>query len=121
MSDQSHIHELPPPPEGMPADDEGDWLDVWVLPYIYEPTLWPVFVALAGHVVVLIVPVTLALIRTGDTTAGIALLIVIGLSGLAVRREWVRRKRLGALTVGTVLIWLASAGGIVLGLQPGVI
>jgi hypothetical protein len=38
-----------------------------------------------------------------------------------VRLEWVRRERLGALTVGTVLIWLASAGGIALGLKTGVI
>lgn len=49
------------------TDDElpgwPPFVSTWILPYLGEPGLWPVLVAILGHVVVLIAPMLLGIWR----------------------------------------------------------
>ena len=86
------------------------WIETWVLPYVREPSLWPVLVALLGHVVVGIAPLVLYVVRTGSVEAGLVLvglvLASVGLVGFEVFRfRWP-----GGVTAALVATWATSLG-----------
>lgn len=90
--------------------DWPEWVQTWILPYISEPTLWPVAFALLGHVVVLIAPMMLFVQRHGSINS-LVVLILLALGSVAlVRFELKYRRMPGAVTVTLVLTWASSAG-----------
>lgn len=100
------------PPDTAPSWPE--WVEDWVLPYIAEPALLPVLLALLGHVVVVIAPLVLALVRTGSGYAAAGLLALAVGSAVAVRWELkVHRAPSGvtATVVGTWAVSLLAAWG----------
>lgn len=99
-------------------DDDGPrwppWVEDWVLPYVTEPALWPVLLALLGHVVVVIAPLVLAVARTGSLYAVAGLVVLAAVSAVFVRWELRVRGRPSAVTgavVGTWIVSLVSAWG----------
>ncbi|MEZ4237895.1 MAG: hypothetical protein R3F59_17450 [Myxococcota bacterium] len=105
MSQRPPLRIADPPPPGWP-----DWMERWVLPYVREPALLPVLLALLGHVVVVLVPLMLGTWRTGHG-AVVALLVaaVLGSVGL-VGFESVRFRRPGAVTLTVLGTWAVSVG-----------
>jgi hypothetical protein len=85
------------------------WVEQWVLPFIRESGLWPVLVALLGHVLVLIAPLLLALWR-GNPGASVPLTVLILASFWLCKTEHEANGRLGAVTGVVLGSWLASAG-----------
>ena len=96
------------------------WIEQWVLPYTEEPILRPVLVSLLAHVVVVMVPVVLDLVRTGSGWSWVLMLAAVAVTGACVVIEVraVRRPKvvtlLAALTwVGIVFFsWLADRTGV---------
>jgi hypothetical protein len=96
-------------------------MEQWLLPYLREPVLWPVLVALLGHVVVGLAPLMLTVWRTGNSTAIFLLsVLLLGTAGL-VGFEGVRFHRPGAVTLACVLTWLSGGALAWLGERTGVL
>lgn len=112
MSDE----ERPPPDNRWP-----DWVEEWVIPYMEEPFLWPVLVAILGHIVILLAFLLVGAWREGISPplAGIAALGVVSV-GL-VNAEVRYRRRPGAVAITVVLTWLVSAGVAAVGGHYGLI
>lgn len=98
MSDET------PSASGWPA-----WIDEWVLPYLENRALWPVWVAVIGHVVVAVAGIVLVGLRTGLPEAWIGVgLAVVGSAWLVVREA--RASGPGGVTLTVVLAWLGALG-----------
>jgi hypothetical protein len=110
--DRRGLRLIRPDDEPPPPTQVGGWppfVEQWLLPYLREPSLWPVALAVLGHVVVVLVPLMLAVARVGSTGAGVAL-AGMGLASLApMRWEWVSERGFGRATVTIVLVWCSSA------------
>lgn len=94
-----------PLPPGWPV-----WIENWVLPYARDSALRPVLLAILGHVVVVLAPLVLYVVRSGSGRAtGILAaltLVSVGLVGF----ETVRFRRPGAVTVVVLCTWATSLG-----------
>ncbi len=98
MSDET------PSTSGWPA-----WVDEWVLPYLENRALWPVWVALVGHVVVVVAGLVLLAVRTELPEAFVVLGLVIAGSGWLVVRD-ARASGPGGVTLTVGLGWATSLG-----------
>ncbi|MEN0064038.1 MAG: hypothetical protein AAGA48_17935 [Myxococcota bacterium] len=86
------------------------WIEEWVLPYLNNASLWPVWIALIGHVVVGIAGLMLLGVRQSLPEAWFVL-VLLGLgSGWLVAKEWQVSAKLGGVALTVVLGWAASAG-----------
>lgn len=45
------------------AEEQGDWVDRFVLVFVRESMLWPVLIVIIGHAVVFVAPVMLFAVR----------------------------------------------------------
>jgi hypothetical protein len=109
-------------PDPRPASSGWpDWLEQWVLPYLREPALWPVLVAIMGHVVVAVVALELALWRERSVGSGALLALLLAGSGAATTFEIRRSGRPGAVTATLALSWAASVGGAWLAERTGLL
>jgi hypothetical protein len=116
VSERPPLKLVEPLPPGWP-----EWMEQWLLPYLREPVLWPVLVALLGHVVVGLAPLMLVVWRTGNPTALVLLgLLSLGTAGL-VGFEALRFHRPGAVTLTCALTWLSSGALAWLGERTGVL
>lgn len=98
MSDET------PSPSGWPA-----WVDEWILPYLQNRALWPVWVALIGHVVVAVAGLVLLGVRTGLPEAWIAVGAMVVGSGWLVIRD-ARASGPGGVTLTVAIGWVTSLG-----------
>jgi hypothetical protein len=94
----------PSPEEPEPRD----WVDRFILPFVREPTLWPVLIVLVAHVVAFLGPAMIFAVRDGGRGSMAVLALLAALSALVVRFEWRREGRPSALTALTVTTWAAS-------------
>lgn len=81
----------------------------WLLPYVIEPTLWPVTLVVLAHVVAFIAPLMLLAWRDGVGSAWVVLGLsgALSLAGMAAEIRSAHRPGLAwAIIVPT---WLASA------------
>lgn len=105
-----------PPPPGWP-----DWVERWVLPYLSEPALAPVLIAVLGHVVVALAPLMLWAWRTGSGVA-VALLVIAAAASLALCTfELWRFRRPRAVTLVLLGLWAASVAAAWFGERSGVL
>ncbi len=81
-----------------------------MLPYVRNPSLWPVLVALLGHVVIVIAPLMLAVWRVGSVAAGVVLVALAALTLGACVVEARALKRPGGVGVSLALTWAAALG-----------
>ena len=103
--DRPSLRLADPAPPGWPL-----WIELWVLPYVREPALWPVLVALLGHVVVGIAPLVLYVVREGGLRSELFLAtLVLGSLGLVGFELW-RFRRPGGVTAALVGTWITSLG-----------
>ncbi len=98
-----------------------DWVDTWVLPYFDREVLWPVLIALLGHVVVIVVPLMLAVYRVGSLTAVVGVLFSLSLSVAFCWFEVRHKGRPGSVVVAIALTWAASIGLAVLCERTGLL
>lgn len=118
----------PKPPLRLAAPDEvvpdSAWpwfVEEWVLPYLYEPALFPVLLALLGHVVVVLAPLMLIVARVHHVGAALALLLAAAASSFPLRWEWNADGRPGKVAATVLLTWAFSAGAAVVGGRLGVL
>lgn len=105
MPDRPPLRVVESPPPGWP-----EWMENWVIPYVREPALWPVLLALLGHVVVALVPMMLATVRDQAGWAILGLLALSALSAWLVGFEVRRFHRPRGVTLAVVSTWLVSVG-----------
>ena len=79
-----------------------------MLPYVRNPSLWPVLVALLGHVVIVLTPLMLAVWRVGSGLAGLGLVLLAGLTVAACGMEARALRRPGAVALSLGLTWAAA-------------
>ena len=96
------------PPPKPPHVGWPPFVEEWLLPYLREPSLWPVAVAVLGHVVVVLAPLMLVLWRTGSVAAGMALGVLLVASLWPVRWEVGAQGRPGCATGVLVVVWVVS-------------
>jgi len=79
-----------------------------ILPYLREPTLWPVLLVLLAHAIVLVAQLLVFAWRDGGggTFMGLGALAVLSLA--AARLEVRDRRRPGAITALVAVIWALS-------------
>lgn len=90
------------------ADSELPWLERWILPYMRESLLWPVLVAIAGHVVAAIVPALLFALRDHSPLGALALVVLLALSVGAAHEEIRQCGGPGALGGVLLATWIVS-------------
>lgn len=83
-------------------------METWLLPYVDDFALWPVLVAVLGHVVVILVPLQLAMLRGPSLIAAALLALLLAGSGEVARMEVRARGRPGIITGVIVGTWAIS-------------
>ncbi|MCB9684812.1 MAG: hypothetical protein H6738_14575 [Alphaproteobacteria bacterium] len=82
------------------------WIEQWVLPYTEEPILRPVLFSLLAHVVVVMVPVLLDVVRTGSGWSVFLLLASLVVTAACVGVEIRAIGRPRVVTLLTVATWV---------------
>jgi hypothetical protein len=85
-------------------------LERWVMPFVRDPTLWPILVVVIGHVVAFVAPAMLLAVRDGRIGSWAVLLGLAALTVELLRAEPHPPRRPGPLGVVTLVTWLLSAG-----------
>ena len=99
------VRDDPPEPEALSV---ADWTVDWVLVYVHQPNLWPVAVAILGHVVLVLTGLELIGWRTGSPLPWIALVALGALSAWLGALEIRTYGRPGGAWVALALTWLTS-------------
>lgn len=107
-------------PEGIAADVAA-WVEGWVLPYLGEPALWPVLIALLGHVVVVLTPLMLAVWRVQSPAAALALAGALALTFWLSRVGWRIEQYPWLLAATALATWLSSFAFAVLCERTGIL
>lgn len=99
---------MPDEPDPDASVTLSDWTLDWVLAYVHQPNLWPVAVAILGHVVLLLTGLELIGWRTGSAVAWVALVALGGLTAWLAALEVRAYARPGGAWVALALTWAAS-------------
>lgn len=99
------MDDAPPPRASWP-----EWVETWVWPYLRDSKLWPVWIAVLGHVVVVLAGLMLVVWREGTPEAWVGLVVLLlGSAALSVQELRVSG-RPGPVIASLSLTWLASVG-----------
>jgi hypothetical protein len=97
---------------GEPESDrepQGElWVDRWILPALRDPSLLPLVLVMAGHLVAFVTPVLIFASRDRQIGAQMAALGLIVLTYGCVRFEFRRNGRPGLLSGWIVGTWVAA-------------
>lgn len=91
-----------------PAPRWPEWIEQSAMPYLRDPALRPVLVAVLGHVAVALAPLLLYAWRNGSVAAAGASVVVAVASVGAIGFEVARFRRPGGVTVSVLATWAAS-------------
>lgn len=95
--------------EPLPSEDEEPHgVDLWIMPYIRDSSLWAVLFVLMAHVVAFVTPLLLYAVRDGRVGPLIAMGIVVLLSVRGIVWEIRARKTFGAISWLIVACWIGS-------------
>ncbi len=109
-------------PDDEPPDSAWPpFLAKWVLPYLKEPALLPVLLALLGHVVVVLAPLMLAVWRVHSGWAAVLLVVAAVGSAFPIRWEWLDEGGPRGVSAVVVLTWLVSLAAAVFGGRAGIL
>jgi hypothetical protein len=97
-----------PPNETDRESEDPQGVDLWVMPYIRDSSLWPVLIVLIVHVVAFIAPLLLYAVRDQRTGPIIAMLFIAGMTLRGFRWEIRTRNEFGAISWLIVVSWIAS-------------
>jgi hypothetical protein len=103
------------PGEAVAASDaeETSFIEQRLLPVLRETTLLPLWLVVAGHIMAFVVPTLLLAVRDRRLAAQAALLLVVFLSGSAIRAEIRQRAGMGLLSGLVLALWIASVAAAV--------
>ncbi|MFT5441824.1 MAG: hypothetical protein ACI8W3_000866 [Myxococcota bacterium] len=87
--------------------DDPSGVDLWIMPYITDVSLWPVLVVIVVHVVAFVAPVILYAAR-GRSGPIVATVIVVLLTFRGFYWERQTRNKFGAISWLIVTTWIAS-------------
>ena len=93
-----------------------------LLPFLREPTLWPVLLAVLAHAVALVAPLLVIVWR--DPAPGwplIGLLVLAGISALGMVKDMRDRRRPGAVSALLAITWLLCVAGAWAGVRVGIL
>jgi hypothetical protein len=82
-----------------------------VLPFLREPTLWPVLAGLVAHVVVIVSPMLVIAWQEGQAWSLIGLVVLAVPSALVIGRDLRRSRRLQALSRLVISLWALCGVG----------
>jgi hypothetical protein len=102
--------EIDPEPQDL-GDFEGEeprGVDLWVMPYLRDSSLWPVLIVLIIHVSAFITPLILYAVRDGRSGPAAATCIVLFLTVRGFYWEISTRKKFGAVCWLIVTCWFTS-------------
>ncbi len=88
--------------------NQPSWVDRAILPFVFEPTLWPVLLVVIGHAIAFVTPALLWALRDGRPAAQAALLLLGLFTVRTLQFEMGRQRRPGALTAIWAAIWALS-------------
>lgn len=92
-----------------------------VLPFVREPTLWPILLVLVAHVVVFVAPLLVVAWRDGGGWAIAGLCVTGALSATASVLEIRDRRRPGSITALLAVVWLLCGAGAWAGVWAGIL
>lgn len=104
-----------PPPEWSP------WVVRWVFPFLRNPHLRPVVIAILGHVGVAVALPILAFARSGRSDDGAVLFAVVAVTLFPAMSEWWIERRAGPLTACVVVAWIFGGAIAAWGYSSGVL
>jgi hypothetical protein len=84
------------------------WVERWLMPFVYEPTLWPVLLVLVGHAAAFGTALLLLGLRDRSPPALLALVLLAVMSVQVLRYELACRGRPAALSGVLGAGWLVS-------------
>ena len=87
------------------------WIDRLVLPFVREPTLWPIGIVLFGHAIAFLAPLLVLAVRDHSGLASLGIVVTAALGVFAVRRERRVSGRLGPWAALTTATWVSSIVG----------
>lgn len=105
------LREVPPDPASdEPVSDPEDphGVDMWIMPYLRDSSLWPVLVVLVLHVVAFVTPALLFAIREHRPGAIVAVGVLSLLTLRGFRWEIRSRGKFGAISWLIVATWISS-------------
>jgi len=107
----SAVDENDESPDRNPQNDAEDprGVDMWVMPYLRDSTLWPVLFVMAAAVVAFVAPVMVYAFRDGQLRSFPALAVLAFLTFKIIRWEARERERFGAISRLIVILWGAAA------------
>ena len=85
------------------------WFKNWVLPYVEESLLWPIFFAVWIHFVMALGVMMAMTIRDQPLLGGAVLFVILSGTGRAIWFEWQVRGRPGMIAVLLILTWICGA------------
>ncbi len=92
-----------------------------ILPYLHEPTLWPVLLVVLAHAIVLVAQLLVFVWRDGGVGSFMGLGVLAVLSLAAIRLEVRDRRRPGAITALATVIWVLSGLAAWAGVRIGIL
>ncbi len=104
-----------------PATPWPDWVEKWVLPFLDETSLWPVLIAVIGHIVALLTLVVLTAWRQPLPVGAFGVGLMLVISGRLAWTEISFYQRPGAMTGFIALCWALSIGGAVFAQHYGLL
>ena len=90
-------------PDGWPL-----WARSWILPYFEDSALWPVLIAILGHVLVLIVPLLAFAYRSRNPVSYVFIAALVFVTGQLAWVEFRAVGRPGAITGVVAVLWASS-------------
>ncbi|GEM_PF-2352581 len=97
--------------EQTPATPWPEWMEKWLLPFLGETALWPVMVAVIGHIVALLTLIVLTAWRRPLPLGAFAVGLLVLLTGKLAWTEIAFYKRPGPMTWFVLLCWALSIVG----------
>ena len=89
-------------------DEEPSGVDLWIMPYLTDSSLWAVLIVLIIHVAAFVAPLVLYAVRDRRMGPGAATAIVVFLTLRGFYWERKTRKKFGAISWLIVTCWITS-------------
>ena len=90
-------------------NDDPHGVDLWIMPYIRDSSLWPVLVVFILHIAAFLAPVLLYAVRDARIGPIVAVAVVGVLTLRGFRWEMRARNQFGAISWLIVVSWAVSA------------
>ncbi|MDG2049875.1 MAG: hypothetical protein P8M78_06910 [Myxococcota bacterium] len=105
------------PDEG--SEETESRAELWILPYIEDSSLWPVLIVVMAASAAFLTPVLFYAVYHLKVQAILAALLLLWLTGRAIRWEWRLKGRPGGLAFVLTIVWSSAVAAVIYGLRKG--